>query len=195
MHDDDNDDKDDNTDDDEHNNNGSNGNISSGCGDACDSGQYGIINNNDREHERDHDPDHDDDPDDDHDKDDDDEDDEDNKLNNRHHRQQQQQRGAAYRIDEVSPAKRNLLSPVLGGGAGVAPILDLFTDDAESDLFSTTLTKAVKKPLKDTKISLFDEEDEDDSLFGSVVKKVNDRKHTRKETFYGANCEENKLIR
>ncbi|XP_033355493.1 ubiquitin carboxyl-terminal hydrolase 4-like isoform X3 [Bombus vosnesenskii] len=106
--------------------------ISSGGGDACDSGQYGIINNNDREHEHSHDPDHDHDPDDDHDKDDDDEDDEDNKLNNRHHRQQQQQRGAAYRIDEVSPAKRNLLSPVLGGGAGVAGLigvkLNLFTN-------------------------------------------------------------------
>lgn len=51
------------------------------------------------------------------------------------------------------------------------PILDLFTDDVESDLFSVTLTKSVKKPLKDTKISLFDEEDEDDSLFGSVAKK------------------------
>ncbi|XP_050492888.1 uncharacterized protein LOC126874644 isoform X4 [Bombus huntii] len=104
----------------------------SGGGDACDSGQYGIINNNDREHEHSHDPDHDHDPDDDHDKDDDDEDDEDNKLNNRHHRQQQQQRGAAYRIDEVSPAKRNLLSPVLGGGAGVAGLigvkLNLFTN-------------------------------------------------------------------
>ncbi|XP_076753674.1 PWP1 homolog no child left behind isoform X2 [Xylocopa sonorina] len=43
-------------------------------------------------------------------------------------------------------------------------VLDLFTDDAEGDLFSTTL--AVKKPLKDTKMNLFDEEDEDDSLFG-----------------------------
>lgn len=51
------------------------------------------------------------------------------------------------------------------------PILDLFTDDVESDLFSATLAKSIKKPLKDTKISLFDEEDEDDSLFGSVVKK------------------------
>ncbi|XP_068986006.1 uncharacterized protein [Bombus flavifrons] len=130
--DDDNDDKDNNTDDDQHNNNSSNGNINSDGGDACDSGQYGIINNNDREHEHNHDPDHDHDPDDDHDKDDDDEDDEDNKLNNRHHRQQQQQRGAAYRIDEVSPAKRNLLSPVLGGGAGVAGLigvkLNLFTN-------------------------------------------------------------------
>ncbi|XP_071873495.1 uncharacterized protein isoform X3 [Bombus fervidus] len=106
--DDDNDDKDNNTDDDEHNNNSSNGNISSGCADACDSGQYGIINNNGREHEHDHDPDHDNDPDDDHDKDDDDEDDEDNKLNNRHHRQQQQQRGATYRIDEEgSPTNKS----------------------------------------------------------------------------------------
>ncbi|XP_048266620.1 WASH complex subunit 2 isoform X2 [Bombus terrestris] len=67
------------------------------------------------------------------------------------------------------------------------PILDLFTDDAESDLFSTTLTKAVKKPLKDTKISLFDEEDEDDSLFGSVVKKstienIPEKRHSMEQT-------------
>ncbi|XP_078050380.1 PWP1 homolog no child left behind isoform X2 [Augochlora pura] len=53
------------------------------------------------------------------------------------------------------------------------PILDLFADDAEGDLFSTSLAKPVKKPLKDTKISLFDDDgqdDEDDSLFGPVKK-------------------------
>ncbi|XP_076642805.1 PWP1 homolog no child left behind isoform X2 [Halictus rubicundus] len=53
-------------------------------------------------------------------------------------------------------------------------MLDLFADDAEGDLFSASLTKPVKKPLKDTKISLFDDDgqdDEDDSLFGPVVKK------------------------
>ncbi|CAL7951506.1 unnamed protein product [Xylocopa violacea] len=49
-------------------------------------------------------------------------------------------------------------------------VLDLFTDDAEGDLFSTTL--AVKKPLKETKMNLFDEEDEDDSLFGSGSNKT-----------------------
>ncbi|XP_076278814.1 PWP1 homolog no child left behind [Lasioglossum baleicum] len=54
------------------------------------------------------------------------------------------------------------------------PMLDLFADDAEGDLFSASLTKPVKKPLKDTKISLFDDDgqdDEDDSLFGPVAKK------------------------
>ncbi|KAK1137790.1 hypothetical protein K0M31_002284 [Melipona bicolor] len=57
-----------------------------------------------------------------------DDDDEDNKLNNRHHRhhrhhqQQQQRRGAVHRPDEVSPAKRNLLSPTLDGGADLTGI-------------------------------------------------------------------------
>ncbi|XP_016921962.1 hybrid signal transduction histidine kinase A isoform X3 [Apis cerana] len=123
--DDNNDDEDDNnTDDDQHNNNGNNGNNSSGAEDTCDSARYGL-NNNNRDRDRDHDRDSDD-------KDDDDEDDEDNKLNNRHHRQQQQQRGAAHRIDEVSPAKRNLLSSIPGGGAGGAGLigvkLDLLTN-------------------------------------------------------------------
>ncbi|KOX75163.1 hypothetical protein WN51_14310 [Melipona quadrifasciata] len=41
------------------------------------------------------------------------------KLNNRHHRQQQQQqqRGAVHRTDEVPPAERNLLSPMLDAGS------------------------------------------------------------------------------
>ncbi|KAK1137445.1 hypothetical protein K0M31_001955 [Melipona bicolor] len=60
---------------------------------------------------------------------DDDDNDEDNKLNNRHHRQQQQQRGAVHRTDEVSPAKRNLLSPTLGGGVDLIGVkFDLLTD-------------------------------------------------------------------
>ncbi|KAK1131974.1 hypothetical protein K0M31_016116 [Melipona bicolor] len=60
---------------------------------------------------------------------DDDDDDEDNKLNNQHHRQQQQRRGAVHRTDEVSPAKHNLLSPTLGGGAGLIGVeLDLLTN-------------------------------------------------------------------
>ncbi|XP_053971429.1 WASH complex subunit 2 [Hylaeus volcanicus] len=53
-------------------------------------------------------------------------------------------------------------------------MLDLFADDTEGDLFSASLSKPVKKPLKDTKISLFDDDgqdDEDDNLFGSIVKK------------------------
>ncbi|KOC64228.1 WASH complex subunit FAM21, partial [Habropoda laboriosa] len=63
------------------------------------------------------------------------------------------------------------------------PVLDLFADDVEGDLFSTSLVKPVKKPLKDTKINLFDEDDEDDSLFGPVVKKPSlkselERKHS-----------------
>lgn len=127
--DDDNDDEDEdedgnNTDDDQHNNN-NNGNNSSGAEDTCDSARYGSNNNNNNNRDRDRDRD---------DKDDkDDGDDEDkNKLNNRHHRQQQQQRGAAHRIDEVSPAKRNLLSSIPGGGAGGAGLigvkLDLLTN-------------------------------------------------------------------
>ncbi|KAG7212757.1 hypothetical protein KM043_013018 [Ampulex compressa] len=54
-------------------------------------------------------------------------------------------------------------------------ILDLFSDDTEADLFSVPLTKPVKKPLKDTKISLFDydaPDEEDDSLFGHTLKKM-----------------------
>ncbi|XP_011869765.1 PREDICTED: WASH complex subunit FAM21 isoform X2 [Vollenhovia emeryi] len=54
-------------------------------------------------------------------------------------------------------------------------ILDLFADDdMGGDLFSATpLKKAVKKPLRDTKIGLFGDNDdaengEDDSLFGNV---------------------------
>lgn len=62
-------------------------------------------------------------------------------------------------------------------------ILGLFTDDTENDLFSTTLTKSVKKTLKDTKINLFDEEDEDNSLFGSsVIKKSIDTEPERKHS-------------
>ncbi|KOX78980.1 Ubiquitin carboxyl-terminal hydrolase 2 [Melipona quadrifasciata] len=42
---------------------------------------------------------------------------------------EQQQRGAVHRTDEVSPAKRNLLSPMLGGGAGLIGVkLDLLTN-------------------------------------------------------------------
>lgn len=57
-------------------------------------------------------------------------------------------------------------------------ILDLFADDAGDDLFSAPLKKTVKKPLRDTKIGLFDDDDgdtrndEDDSLFGSATGKA-----------------------
>lgn len=52
-------------------------------------------------------------------------------------------------------------------------VLDLFADDdAGGDLFSAPLKKTVKKSLRDTKISLFDDDDEqndeDNSLFGSA---------------------------
>ncbi|XP_076640579.1 PWP1 homolog no child left behind [Colletes latitarsis] len=53
------------------------------------------------------------------------------------------------------------------------PMLDLFADDTEGDLFSVSVSKPVKKPLKDTKISLFEDDgqdDEDDNLFGLVKK-------------------------
>ncbi|KAI4491993.1 hypothetical protein M0802_010196 [Mischocyttarus mexicanus] len=56
-------------------------------------------------------------------------------------------------------------------------VSNLFEDDASGDLFSVPLPKPVKKTLKDTKISFFDKDsddqnDEDDGLFGSIVKKV-----------------------
>ncbi|XP_076684435.1 uncharacterized protein LOC143377259 isoform X2 [Andrena cerasifolii] len=106
--DDENDGNDDNTDDDQHNNN-SNGNSCS-AEDAC---GYGINNNDDADVDADGDA---------------DSDDSDDNLNNRHHHQQR----AAHRTDEVSPAKRNLLSPVVPGGAGGASLigvkLDLLTN-------------------------------------------------------------------
>lgn len=57
-------------------------------------------------------------------------------------------------------------------------ILDLFADDdTGGDLFSAApLKRTVKKPLRETKIDLFgddnEQNDEDDSLFGSVSNKV-----------------------
>lgn len=54
-----------------------------------------------------------------------------------------------------------------------------FFDDAGEDLFSAPLLKSGKKPLKDTKISLFDDDDvndeDEDSLFGSKTKKSVDK--------------------
>ncbi|XP_066598640.1 WASH complex subunit 2-like [Prorops nasuta] len=53
------------------------------------------------------------------------------------------------------------------------PALDLFTDDTSGDLFSAPSINAVVKPLKETKIGLFDndvESEDDDSLFGSNAK-------------------------
>ena len=185
-------DKDDNnTDDDQHNNNSSNGNNSSGAEDACDPGQYGI-NNNDRSHERDHKPDdhdrdHDDDDDDgdddeddddEDDKDDDDEDDEDNKLNNRHHRQQLQQRSAVHRTDEVSPAKRNLLSPMLGGGAGLIGVkLDLLTNLATNPSNGELLiNNNAQKIIQGVEEEEEDVEIEDEAVKGGgeVIHGIND---------------------
>lgn len=63
-------------------------------------------------------------------------------------------------------------------------VLDLFADDTEGDLFSTSLSKPVKKPLKDTKLSLFDDDgqdDEDDNLFGSVIKKSSVKTESEKK--------------
>ncbi|XP_011642849.1 WASH complex subunit 2-like [Pogonomyrmex barbatus] len=57
-------------------------------------------------------------------------------------------------------------------------ILDLFVDDDTGDLFSAApLKKTVKKPLRDTKIGLFGDDNdaqngEDDSLFGSAFSKA-----------------------
>ncbi|KOX81093.1 Podocan, partial [Melipona quadrifasciata] len=72
---------------------------------------------------------------------DDDDDDEDNKLNNRHHRQQQQQRGAVHLTDEVSPAKRNLLSPTLGGGAD---LIDVEEKEEEVEIEDETAKAGVE---------------------------------------------------
>nr|XP_034190635.1 ubiquitin carboxyl-terminal hydrolase Usp2-like isoform X1 [Osmia lignaria]XP_034190636.1 ubiquitin carboxyl-terminal hydrolase Usp2-like isoform X1 [Osmia lignaria] len=111
--DDDDDDDEDNTDDDQHNNNGNGSN--SNVEDAC---GYGINNN---------------------DNDDDDDEDGDSNLNNRHHHQRV---GLLHRTDEVSPAKRNLLSPVPGGAGGADFIgvkLDLLTNLATNTNNATEL--------------------------------------------------------
>ncbi|XP_076237700.1 uncharacterized protein LOC143181237 isoform X2 [Calliopsis andreniformis] len=125
------DENDDNTDDDQHNNN-SNGNSSS-AEDAC---GYSI-NNNDDEH-------------------DDDDDDGDNNLNNRHHHQQR----GVHRTDEVSSAKRNLLSPVPGGAGGAGLIgvkLDLLTNVATNPnntelLINNNDQDKVTQPVEDVEI-------------------------------------------
>ena len=61
------------------------------------------------------------------------------------------------------------------------PVLDLFEDDdpSGSDIFSISKSK-IKKPLKDTKIDLFDavNDDDDDDLFGSSSKKIENVKPT-----------------
>lgn len=99
------DENDENTDDDQHNNNGNSGSAEDACG-------YGI-NNNDDAHDG---------------NDDDDDNNDDSNLNNRHHHQQR----GVHRTDEVSPAKRNLLSSPVPGGAGGAGLigvkLDLLTN-------------------------------------------------------------------
>lgn len=62
-------------------------------------------------------------------------------------------------------------------------VLDLFADNTDADLFSAPLKKPVKKPLRDTNISLFDDDDndnddanvqnnEEDNLFGSTFSKA-----------------------
>ncbi|KAL0105625.1 hypothetical protein PUN28_015844 [Cardiocondyla obscurior] len=109
-------------DDDQHNNNGNVGDTgreSNGEDIACGFG----INNNDNERDDDNDGDVDDDED----EDENDANDDDN-LNNCHRRFQQQHR---HRSDEVSPAKRNVLSPAAAGGGGgliCVSSLDLLTN-------------------------------------------------------------------
>ncbi|XP_076397802.1 uncharacterized protein LOC100876753 isoform X2 [Megachile rotundata] len=141
--DDDDDDDEDNTDDDQHNNNG-NGN-NSNVEDAC---AYGI-NNNDNDDDDDADADG------------------DSNLNNRHHHQ----RVAVHRADEVSPAKRNLLSPVPGGAGGadfVSVKLDLLTNLAtnpnNADLLinNNGQDKVVRQPENDVEI-----EDETEVIRGA----------------------------
>lgn len=100
-------------DDDQHNNNGGIGD-SNGEDIAC---GYGV-NNNDNERDDDNDGDEDEDG--------DDANDDDN-LNNYHRRFRQQRR---HRPDEISPAKRNVLSPAAAGGGGLIGVssLDLLTN-------------------------------------------------------------------
>lgn len=108
-------------DDDQHNNNGNVGNTGrDGNGEDIACG-YGVNNNDDER-----DDDNDEDEDDDEDEDGDDANDDDN-LNNCHHRFHQQRR---HRPDEVSPAKRNILSPAAAGGSGLIGVssLDLLTN-------------------------------------------------------------------
>lgn len=64
-------------------------------------------------------------------------------------------------------------------------VSNLFADDASGDLFSVPLTKSVKKPLKESKISFFDKDsdgqnDEDNNLFGSIMKKVSTKNEEQK---------------
>jgi len=97
-------------DDNQHNNNGNVGNTRhDGNGEDIACG-YSVNNNDD---ERDNDNDEDEDGDENEDEDGDDVNDDDN-LNNCHHRFHQQRR---HRPDEVSPAKRNVLSPAAGDGS------------------------------------------------------------------------------
>lgn len=117
---DDDDDEDDVTKDDQHNNNGNVGNTgrdSNGGEDiAC---GYGV-NNNDNERDDDNDEDEDADA------DGDDANDDDNLNNCRHYFHQQRR----HRPDEVSPAKRNVLSPAAAGGGSLIGVssLDLLTN-------------------------------------------------------------------
>ena len=71
---------------------------------------------------------------------------------------------------------------------------NLLFDDAGEDLFSVPIVKSGKKPLKDTKITLFDDDanDEDDSLFGSKNKKSLDKIEAQKAK--GAESLEQSLI-
>lgn len=75
-------------------------------------------------------------------------------------------------------------------------ILDLFADDTGGDLFSAPLKRTVKKPLRDTKISLFDDDDErndkDDSLFGSASVKT--RLDAQKSTSVQAGRKKNNIF-
>ncbi|XP_032674082.1 WASH complex subunit 2 isoform X2 [Odontomachus brunneus] len=75
-------------------------------------------------------------------------------------------------------------------------ILDLFADDAGGDLFSAPLKRTVKKPLRDTKISLFDDDDgrndEDDSLFGNASVKT--RLDAQKSTSAQAGRKKNNIF-
>lgn len=107
-------------DDDQHNNNGNVNTGRDGNGEDIACG-YGVNNNDDER-----DDDNDEDVNDDEDEDGDDANDDDN-LNNCHHRFHQQRR---HRPDQVSPAKRNILSPAAAGGSGLIGVnsLDLLTN-------------------------------------------------------------------
>lgn len=147
----DDDDKNDDTkdDDDQHNNNGNisnTGRDSNGEDIAC---GYGV-NNNDNERDNDNDENEDD-------VDEDDDDRNDDNLNNCHHRFHQQHR---HRSDEISPTKRNVLSPavVAGGVSSLDLLTNLATNPHNTELLiNNNAQNKVTKGEEEAEITTSDE--------------------------------------